>query len=153
MLFIVVIRERFKCLSQLITERSWFFIEQVLSESRGCETGFPLTHFTAFAISCYISGHTKPRLLNSLVFPIFYYSAETWTIKAEDQRIINTSQLRALTKNTKDMVDGKQNDWVDSQRNWWTQKCILLCNQRILHTVRQHEVNLEKSLLREKLED
>lgn len=40
-----------------------------------------------------ITRRTKTRLVQSLVFPVFCYGAETWTIKSTDRRRIDAFEM------------------------------------------------------------
>ena len=54
---------------------------------------------------CAITRNTKLRLLKTLIFPVFLYGAETWTIKANDRRRVDTLEMVGLSEDAACTVD------------------------------------------------
>ena len=52
-----------------------------------------MTRLRNITCSKNISRETRKRLIRSLVFSVFVYAAETWTMKAEDRRRIDAFEM------------------------------------------------------------
>ena len=103
-----------------------------------------------------ITQGTKLKLLKTLVFPVFLYAAETWTIKMADRKRIDAFEMWAYRRMLRiSWTEKKTNVSILNALKVET-RLSTICFQRIMqffgHIVRRQGENLEKLIVQGKVE-
>lgn len=103
-----------------------------------------------------LTRNIKLRLLRTLVFPIFLYGAETWTIKAGDRERIDAFEMWTYRRMLRIPWTAKRTNVSILNELRVQQRLSSICYQRILrffgHIVRRPGENLEKLVVQGKVE-
>ena len=72
-----------------------------------------------------VSKALKIRLVNALVFSVFLYAAETWTVREADRRRIDALEMWCwLATSPARVVDRKTDEPLNPARNWSGKEAI-----------------------------
>ncbi|CAH2210972.1 jg14263 [Pararge aegeria aegeria] len=103
-----------------------------------------------------ISIKTKVRLVRALIFPIFTYAAETWTIKAADRQRIDAFEMWCWRRMLRIPWTARRTNASILRQLKITRRLSTTCLKRILeyfgHIARRDGDNLEKIVVTGKVE-
>jgi hypothetical protein len=94
---------------------------------------------------------TKARLVRALIFPIFLYGAETWTMKARDQQRADAFEMWCWRRMLRIPWTARQTNvsilrWIGVEK-----RLSAICAERILrffgHIARRDHNSLEKTIM------
>ncbi len=98
-----------------------------------------------------ISRKTRKRLIKSLVFSVFLYASETWTLKADDKRRIDAFEMWVWRRMLRIPWTAKRTNASIVKELDEPVRLSAICESRILgyfgHVIRREDGNLEKDVL------
>lgn len=104
-----------------------------------------------------ITVNTKVALVQSLVFPIFIYGVETWTIKQADRRRIDAFEMWCWRRMLYISWTPRRTNVSILNELEIGDRLSTICRRRILryfgHIVRRDQSNLEKLVAQGKIEE
>lgn len=98
-----------------------------------------------------VSNRTKIKLIRTLIFPIFLYAAETWTIKSRDRERIDAFEMWCWRRMLRIPWTARRTNDSILRELRISERLSAVCSRRVLsffgHIARREPENLERTII------
>lgn len=151
--------------SRVETVKEFIYLGSLITDGGGCEPEIrrritlartAMSNLLKIWLDKQISRNTKKVLLSTLVFPIFAYGSESWTIKTADRRRIDAFEMWCWRRMLRiPWTDYRTNTSILNELRI-KDRLSTICRRRILqffgHISRRENDNLERLIVQGKVE-